>query len=50
MRGELNPFSCFDCYTNIGWVVNDEVAVVGITLEYHRSNDGGSYAKILLLI
>ena len=30
--------------------MNDEVAVVGITLEYHRSNDCGRYAKILLLI
>jgi len=36
--------------TNIGSVVNDEVVVMGITLEYHRSNDGGSYAKILLLL
>ena len=31
--------------TNIGSVVNDEVVVMGITLEYHRSNDGGSYPK-----
>ena len=36
--------------TNIGSVVNDEVVVMGIILEYHRSNDGGNYAKILLLL
>ena len=36
--------------TNIGSVVNDEVVVMGITLEYHRSNDCGSYGEILLLI
>ena len=37
--------------TNIGSVVNDEVVVMGVTtLEYHRSNDGGSYAKILVLL
>jgi len=34
----------------LGCVVNDEVVAMGITLEYHRSNDCGSYAKILLLI
>jgi len=34
----------------VGWILNDEVVMMGITLEYHRSNDGGSYAKILLLL
>jgi len=29
--------------------VNDEVVVMG-SLEYHRSNDCESYAKILLLL
>ena len=36
--------------TNVGWVVNEEVVVIGVTLEYYRSNDGGSSCKILLLL
>ena len=35
--------------TNVGWVVNKEVVVIGVTFEYYRSNDGGSSCKILLL-
>ena len=31
--------------TNIGCVVNDEVVVMGTTLEYDRTKDGGSYVK-----
>jgi len=36
--------------TNIGWVMNDEVVMMGIKLEYHRGNDSRSFAKILLLL
>ena len=36
--------------TNIGWVMNEEVVMMGIKLEYHRGNDSRSFAKILLLL
>ena len=35
--------------TNVGWTVNEDVVVIGVALEYYRSNDGGSSCKILLL-